>query len=174
MILLSHTETLWVNWFAVQQNILMPSDFVFSLNWLQTNPSYVEIIVAAHIFSKTAFLQESSSHQVFPRRRELQKAKQGARKGMSNRNTLAWMWQQVNRNPHTTLASRQELRWRVMEKLGIMHRCAIGSNNTLFSLPEFPPFSHGTLPESVLQLYWGGISHLLLFFLSQTHTQSLS
>lgn len=79
------------------------------------------------------------------------KAKRAVRKGMSNRNTLAWMRQQMNRNPHTTLANCQ--RWRVMEKLGIMHRCAIGSNNTLFSLLEFPPFSHGTLPESVLQLY---------------------
>lgn len=88
-----------------------------------------------------------------PKEAQVAKAKPGVCEGMSNKNTPAWMWQQMNRNPHTTLAKRQELRWSVMEKLGIMHRCAIGSNNTLLSLLEFPPFSNGTLPESILQLY---------------------
>ena len=89
-----------------------------------------------------------------------------------SRNALAWMWQQMNRNPHTTLAACQQLDWGVTEKLGIMHRCAVGSNNTLFSLLEFPPFSYGTLPESVLLLYWGWITHLLLSSLLHTNTHT--
>lgn len=91
-----------------------------------------------------------------------------------NRNALAWMWQQMNRNPHTTLAECQQLDCRVTEKLGIMYRCAVGSHNTLFSLLEFPPFSYGTLPESVLLLYRGCITHLLLSSLLHTHTNPSS
>lgn len=50
------------------------------------------------------------------------------------------MWQQMNRNPRTTLADCQEIDCGVTEKLGIIHRCAVGSNITLFSLLEFVPF----------------------------------